>query len=293
LNGFICIDKPVGPTSFAALNRLKRAYGQKKIGHAGTLDPQASGLLLVALGSATRLLPYLPTEPKEYHFGIQFGFETDTLDDAGKAVHEGGRLPCRDEIIPVIERFIGTTQQTPPRYSALKIDGKRAYDRARKGEEFEPRPRPITVTRFSLDSYNETEGRAQCTVECSGGTYVRAIARDVALALGSFGHAVGIHRSAIGPFSLKEAVSLEMLQSEQPPALMSIAQALANFPHHTLSEAQLQPLLHGMDIELTIANPDNKPVLLLDGSGGAIALAHRGANNRYHPRPVLTTAGQD
>lgn len=293
MNGFICIDKPVGPTSFAALNRLKRAYGQKKIGHAGTLDPQASGLLLVALGSATRLLPYIPTEPKEYRFGIQFGFETDTLDDAGKVVQEGGRLPLHEELGAVVHRFIGTTQQIPPRYSALKIDGQRAYERARKGEDFEPRPRPITVTRFTLDRYDEDKGRAQCTVECSGGTYVRAIARDVALALGSFGHAVGIHRSAIGPFSIAQAVSLDTLSTDQPPPLMSIAQAFSAFPQHTLSGAQLGPLLHGMDIELTIANPENSPVLLLDSNGTAVALAHRGAHNRYHPRPVLTAAGQD
>ncbi len=141
MDGFLLIDKPAGPTSFAVVKHVRSFCRRCKIGHAGTLDPAASGLLIVALGNATRLLEFLPTEPKVYTFIVSFGSETDTLDAEGRVTRSGGRIPGEDEIRSVLPRFVGKQMQVPPRFSALKIKGKRAYDLARGSEDFTLAPR--------------------------------------------------------------------------------------------------------------------------------------------------------
>lgn len=215
MDGFLCIHKPQGPSSFQIIDQLRRILRIKKAGHAGTLDPKASGLLLIALGAATRLLQYLPTEPKVYQFGIKFGEQTDTLDSEGKVIFSGGAIPERSAIETILEKFRGVILQVPPVFSAIKIDGVRAYKLARQGDAPEIQERPITIYSLKLNEFDAGAGEAHCEVCCSGGTYVRSLARDIAKEAGTYGFASYVHRTQIGPFRLDDAVKSELFDQAQ------------------------------------------------------------------------------
>lgn len=210
--GLVLIDKPSGITSFAALNDIKRAVGHGKVGHAGTLDKFARGLLLAGVGRCTRLLSIFEDLSKEYEGTFCFGKTTSTLDPEGEVIEEAG-LPSIDEIEAGIPGFIGEIEQVPPAYSALHVDGKRAYQRMRAGEEVVLKPRRVEI--YSLDITSWEPPHLTVKVRCSKGTYIRALARDIAVSAGSVAYVSALKRTRIGSFSVEDAVSPSEFHSER------------------------------------------------------------------------------
>jgi tRNA pseudouridine55 synthase len=209
VNGWVNLDKPVGVTSTQAVAQLKYLFNAKKAGHAGTLDPLASGVLPIAFGEATKTVPIVQEGTKAYQFAVRWGEETDTDDAEGQIVARSDRRPTRHEIEAALPRFVGVISQTPPTYSAIRIAGERAYDLARGGEAFEIAARQIVVHRLALVEAGANE--AQFEAECGKGAYVRAIARDLGRALGCYGHVIELRRTRVGPFSGDAAVPLDRL----------------------------------------------------------------------------------
>jgi tRNA pseudouridine55 synthase len=289
VDGFFLVNKPVGPSSFAIIHQLKPSVLRERIGHAGTLDPAASGLLIVAVGNATRLLQYLPAEPKVYTFAIQFGSETDTLDNEGTVVECGGRVPRQEELEPILSRFVGKVHQEPPRFSAIKIDGERAYARARNNEAFSMTPREVTISSLTLERFDAVNGRATIAAKCSSGTYVRSIARDIARALGTFGFASDIRRTGIGPFSLNDARSVDEIAAAIDSSLMSIREAFKTCICITISEVQKKTLSFGADVRIESA-PEcsgEQPVFAFDQKDEIVAVLTKQKNGFSHPVKVF------
>lgn len=208
-SGLLLINKPEGPSSFDEIRQLRKNVRIKKMGHAGTLDPLASGLMIIAVGQATKLLPYLPTDIKEYEFTVQFGETRTTGDREGDVLESGFSFPVAEALTSVLDSFRGRIKQVPPAYSAIKIDGKRAYELAREGKEVEMKSREVTIYSLELLEFDEKSGAAQMRVQCSAGTYVRSLARDIAVALDSGAYASRIHRTKVGVFSLEDAVAAD------------------------------------------------------------------------------------
>lgn len=280
MNGFFFIDKPTGPTSFDVVRQLRRACGEKT-GHSGTLDPQASGLLICAVGDATRLLPCLPAEPKRYSFGVKFGSETDTLDSEGTVVSGGGRVPSEEEVRAALPAFVGRITQTPPRFSAVRVAGARAYDLARQRRTFELRERTVTIGSLSLARFDSPE--ASLDVTCSGGTYVRSLARDIAKELGTLGIASFIRRLAIGPFTVANAVSPPVAAQDPSAHVVAVAKALASVPSIVLGPVQLETVAMGKDIGI-----DKSDDLIIAYNGqGEVAAVLRKSEGKYHPDKVF------
>ena len=211
ISGWINLYKPLGMTSNQALSAVKRLLHPKKIGHAGTLDPLATGVLPIALGESTKTVPYMMDAIKSYRFSIYFGTQTSTDDMEGEVVAESKHLPSDVEILAVLPKFIGEIEQIPPKFSAIKIDGKRAYKLARAGEKIEMKSRKVRI-----DDLRVLSRKSDCEVElevvCGKGTYVRSLARDVAIVLGSVGHVSSLHRSMVGNFNEKNNILLENIE---------------------------------------------------------------------------------
>ena len=212
IDGWVNLDKPVGVTSTQAVGRLKFLFNAKKAGHAGTLDPLASGVLPVAFGEATKTVPIVQDGAKAYRFRVRWGEERATDDSEGEIVARSDRRPGGPEIAALLPRFVGLIDQTPPTYSAIKIDGARAYDLARDGESFSIAPRAIRV--YRLDLVSAEPDSAVLEAECGKGAYVRAIARDLGRALGCYGHVIELRRTRVGPFSADAAVPLDRLPDD-------------------------------------------------------------------------------
>ncbi len=208
INGWIIVDKPTGITSTAVVNKIKRAFGAKKAGHAGTLDPSATGVLAIALGEATKTIPYVTNREKSYIFEVKFGEATDTDDSEGKIIRRSKMRPSEQDILAAIPLLQGEIKQTPPLFSAVKINGERAYSLARRGEDFDIAPRSLLVSSLKLEKYI-SKSNAILTLECGKGGYVRAIARDLGLKLGCYGHVKWLRRTSSGSFSLSMANSLD------------------------------------------------------------------------------------
>ena len=210
VNGWVILDKPVGMTSTHAVSRLKRIYNGKKAGHAGTLDPLASGILPVAFGEATKTVPFVQDGEKGYRFTVLWGAETDTDDADGTIVARSELRPSRESIEALLPRFTGTFDQIPPAYSAVKIAGERAYDLARDGATVELAARRVTIYDLSIVAMDGDSTIFE--TRCGKGTYVRAIARDLGRALGCHGHVTALRRTRVGPFEETDAVPLEALE---------------------------------------------------------------------------------
>jgi len=212
VHGWIALDKPVGMTSTHAVSIIKRLFSAKRVGHAGTLDPLASGCLPIALGEATKTVPYVMDGRKRYIFTVHFGEERDTDDAEGRVVATSDHRPADDDIRALLPRFTGTIEQVPPRYSAIKIDGERAYDLARDGAEVVLEARPIEVHDLTLVERPDAD-HAVFAAECGKGTYVRSLARDMGRALGTCGHVSALRRAEVGPFRADELIPLEQLEA--------------------------------------------------------------------------------
>jgi len=263
---------------------MRKIFRIDKVGHAGTLDPEAEGLLVLAFGRATKLLQYLDLEPKTYEFSVQFGTQTDTLDREGVMTACNGKLPDADSVAAIIPSFTGPQMQTPPEFSAIKIKGERAYDLARKGKTPKLLPRSITIHQITLKRYDSIAGTAFCTVVCSGGTYVRAIARDMACRLDTFGYASSIRRVSCGNFSCADALGMELISDST--ALLPVGKMLRNIPQvNTDDRIMRQRVACGRDIELQ--EPINGERALLFSQGNLIAMLKRKTGLYYHPEIVF------
>lgn len=216
-SGFLLFDKPAGKTSFAALGELKRTFPGSRIGHTGTLDSFATGLLIVVLGTYSRLASWFVGLDKVYEAEFRFGIGTDTLDPCGSVTGTGG-IPSREALEAVLPAFRGAILQIPPDYSAIHVEGKRASALARKGEALSLQPRPVRI--FSLDLGGYSDGKASVTIHCSSGTYVRALARDIAAACGTCAHVSALRRVKVGPFSVREALASAEEAKAQSPRLL-------------------------------------------------------------------------
>lgn len=210
LHGWLVVDKPAGITSTSVVNKVKWALDAKKAGHAGTLDPDATGVLAVALGEATKTVPYITDALKAYTFTVRLGQKTNTDDAEGEVIAQSDARPTDDDIKTQLAQFVGDIMQTPPLFSAVKIDGERAYKRARDGEEFEIASRPLWVEELLLTDRPDAD-HVTLEMTCGKGGYVRAIARDLGNALGCFGHVRELRRTWSGPFDAKDGVTLEQL----------------------------------------------------------------------------------
>jgi len=213
ISGWVILDKPVGVGSTQCVGRVKWLYQAAKAGHAGTLDPLASGMLPIALGEATRTVPFIMDGEKTYQFTVCWGAETNTDDLEGEVTEKSDKRPTKDEVLALLPNYTGVISQIPPKFSAIKIDGERAYKLARDGEEVQIEPREVEIETLKLVSFSD--GHAKFEALCGKGTYVRALARDLGRDLGCFGHISELRRSAVGPFLEEDMVSLEKhLESE-------------------------------------------------------------------------------
>lgn len=240
VHGLVLLDKPAGITSHDAVYALRKHFGEKRIGHAGTLDPDATGLLVVGVGNATRLIRFMSDMDKTYSCEIAFGKETNTLDDSGDvtATHDMA-LPSIDEIRRIVsEQFVGNILQVPPMVSALKVDGVRLHQLAREGVEIERDPRPITVYEFDVESTSEPLVLS-ARVRCGGGTYIRSLGADLGRALGGGAHIRRLRRHTTGPYTLEESCTLSQ------PMLLPVRDAVRALPIHVLSDAEVDDVLYG------------------------------------------------
>ncbi len=231
INGWINLDKPTGVSSTQAVGRLKFLFNAKKAGHAGTLDPLASGVLPVAFGEATKTVPVVQDGAKSYRFRVRWGEESATDDAEGEIVARSDRRPAPAEIESFLPRFVGEILQTPPTFSAIRIAGARAYDLAREGETFEIEARPIHVYRLELIAAESDD--AVLEAECGKGAYVRAIARDLGRALGCYGHVIELRRTRVGPFSVDSGIPLDRLPDDadlMARAILPLQAGLAEIP---------------------------------------------------------------
>jgi tRNA pseudouridine55 synthase len=250
ISGILLIDKSPGCTSFDVVRRVKGLLKASKIGHLGTLDPFATGLLILCLGEATKLAPFLMGDPKTYEAIIRLGVETDTQDLNGEVIARSDHLPEPDDIYAAAARFVGEIEQIPPMYSAVHHQGQRLYKLARKGEEVERRPRRVTIHRLEVEKVALPE--VDITVTCSGGTYIRTLAADLGAALGCGGHLTALRRLAVGPFKVEDALSLEALKEmtweERQSRLIPLPQCLPGLPAVAVGEGEARRLRQGQAI---------------------------------------------
>ncbi|QFU14938.1 tRNA pseudouridine(55) synthase TruB [Microvirga thermotolerans] len=247
VNGWIILDKGVGMTSTHAVAVVKRSLSAKKAGHAGTLDPLASGILPIALGEATKTVPFVMDGRKSYVFTVAWGAETDTDDSEGEIVARTDRVPDAAAVEALLPRFTGSIEQVPPRFSAIKIQGERAYDLARDGEAVELQPRRVEIDRLAL--VHHEGNRSVLEADCGKGTYVRAIARDLGRALGCLGHIAALRRTRVGPFTEADAVTVDGMTTD-PAALRPVEAALSEIPAVPVSRDMAGRLMRGQSIIL-------------------------------------------
>ena len=251
VHGWVVLDKPLGMTSTQAVGAVRRLFDAQKAGHAGTFDPLATGILPIALGEATKTVPFAVDGEKAYRFTVRFGIETDTDDAEGKIVRTSEKLPTAQEIDNILADFTGEISQVPPTFSAIKVEGNRAYDLARSGEEVVLEPRWIVVEDLRL--IDMTEGAAVLEAECGKGTYVRAIARDMGRALGSAAHVINLRRTRVGAFDEAVSVTLDALRAaaetgDMAAHLRPVEAALDDIPGLSVSAGDAVNLARGQAV---------------------------------------------
>lgn len=283
-DGMLLVDKPAGVTSHDVVLAARRAFGESRIGHAGTLDPFATGLLVLLLGRATRLLPHLDGVPKEYEAVIAFGSETDTDDRDGQVTREAD-LPPEDAISAAIPLLTGNLEQVPPAYSAKRVDGRRAYDAARSGEALTLAPSRVTV--FEWRNVIPEGHLVRATIACGGGTYIRALARDLGRLTGSAAHLMELRRVRSGPFRVADAASLQVVRDGGAVLRPALA-ALPTIPHVILREDEAERILRGMTVPRDL---DAESAALVDGRSGALLAFAEASAASWQPRVVMRKVG--
>lgn len=273
VDGWVCLDKPEGMTSTQALGKVRWLLNAQKAGHGGTLDPLATGILPIALGEATKTIPYCQDHLKTYTFTIIWGEERSTDDAEGEVIATSLVRPDEAAVRAILPRFTGEIEQVPPRYSAIKIDGRRAYDLARDGEEIEMAPRAAWIESLELLENSGSTARFLCA--CGKGTYMRSLGRDIARALGTAGHITGLRRESVGPFTLENAISLAKLEEIGHSAVLPVETVLGDIPALALDEREAAQLKNGKSVSF-IARPDMERL-------------HRAGLETGHPAAALAT----
>jgi tRNA pseudouridine55 synthase len=279
LNGWINLDKPLGMSSAHAVAKVKKLLRPAKIGHAGTLDPLASGILPLALGEATKTVSYMMDADKSYIFTATWGQERTTDDRAGVVVVESSNIPSKNDITSILQQFTGNITQTPPNYSAIKLDGVRAYDLARHGLEMEIKPRQVTVK--SLEILEHTEQATSFICHCGKGTYIRSLARDMGRVLGCYGYVSSLRRIQVGKFNEEGAISLEnlsdMVHKGRVDFLQPVESALDDILAWDIDSALEVRLRHGQTVDIPyIIEGDGESIFMLaQHNGKPVAICKR------------------
>jgi len=300
VHGWVVLDKPVGMTSTHAVAVVKRLFTARRAGHAGTLDPLASGCLPIALGDATKTVPFVMDGRKAYRFTVRWGEERDTDDAEGRVVRTSDLRTSPDAVAALLPRYVGDIEQVPPRFSAIKIEGERAYDIARDGETVELKPRTVTIARLALVEARDPD-HAGFEAECGKGTYIRSLARDLGRALGCFGHVSALRRSAVGPFAEADMISLERLEAlchraaageaSFADTLLPVATALDDIPALAVSRADAARLQRGQAVLMRGRDaPIVRGTVYCTASGNLIALAELD-RGEIVPKRVFNLAG--
>jgi tRNA pseudouridine55 synthase len=276
VDGWVVLDKPLGLGSTQAVGKVRWLFNAEKAGHGGTLDPLATGVLPIALGEATKTVPFVMDGRKEYRFTLRFGEARSTEDGEGEVTATSDARPTDEAIGAALGRFIGSVEQMPPAFSALKIDGKRAYDLARAGEAVDLKPRRVSIERLELLGRPDAD-HADFVVGCGKGTYIRSLGRDLAQVLGTVGHLSALRRTAAGPFREEAAISLPKLEalghnSRLLGALAPVATALDDIPALALTETQADRLRQGQSVLLTRDAPPSDTLVRAEWEGKLVAL---------------------
>lgn len=270
VNGWVCLDKPFEMGSTEAVTKVRRLFDAQKAGHAGTLDPLASGILPIALGEATKTVPFMVEAHKVYRFTVNWGVSTDSVDREGEIIGRSDVRPSVEAVKAALPAFVGDIDQTPPRFSAIKVDGQRAYDLAREGTEFELESRPVTIHSAEVSGAPDAD-HVEILIRTGKGVYVRSLARDLALALGAEGHVSALRREAVGPFSVENAVTLDFLtdlvhRDAAFEGLMPVSTALDDIPELAVTDQDALSLRQGRPIVLLPRQVETLKSRLTDGS---------------------------
>ena len=254
VDGWVCLDKPLEMGSTEAVTRVRRLFDARKAGHAGTLDPLASGILPIALGEATKTVPFMMEARKVYRFTIHWGVSTDSIDREGRIVARSDVRPTVEQVRAALPAFVGEIDQVPPAFSAIKVDGQRAYDLAREGMEVELRARRVTIHEAAVSAAPDAD-HVELTIRTGKGVYVRSLARDLAAVLGAEGHVSALRRERVGPFGLENAVTLDSLEEmvhrgAASEGLLPVATALDDIPELAVTDQDAFSLRQGRPIVL-------------------------------------------
>ena len=253
VHGWVCLDKPLELGSTEAVSIVRRLFDAQKAGHAGTLDPLATGILPIALGEATKTVPFMMDAEKVYRFTVTWGVSTDSVDAEGSEIARSDVRPSREAVEAALPSFVGEIEQVPPRFSAIKVDGQRAYDLARDGAEFELKSRPVTIHEAVITASDAD--RVEIRVRTGKGVYIRSLARDLAVRLGAEGHVTALRREQVGPFSTENAVTLDILREmvhrgAASEGLLPVATALDDIPDLAVTATDAFSLRQGRPILL-------------------------------------------
>jgi len=287
-DGLVVVDKPAGFTSHDVVAKLRKTYAQRRVGHAGTLDPDATGVLLVGLGRATRLLRYLSETGKAYRGRVVFGIATTTLDAAGEILDQRPMPLTRDEVERALPRFIGDIEQLPPMVSAVKIGGRRLHELARAGQEVERVLRPARVDRFEIEAFAPGPyPEATVVVECGSGTYIRTLAADLGTALGGCAHLGELRRLRVGSFTLDESRPLVDIEAAPDDAVLSLTTAMRDLERVDVDAEQERAITHGVAFAcgaLAVQGPGPYAVV---GADGALLAVYEASGAALKPAVVV------
>lgn len=289
MNALLVLDKPQGLSSHSAVHRLRKITGEERVGHAGTLDPMATGVLLILLGSAVRLSEYIVDHDKKYRASVQLGIETDTYDATGRVIASQPANLSSPEIVAALYSFVGKQNQVPPAHSAIQVQGKRAYKLARQGIEVEMQPRAVEI--YSITNVLIENSVVTFDLHCSKGTYIRSLAHDLGVKLGSGAHLSALRRTASGEFTLDQSLTLEAVALAQEDStldrcLLPIDTAIPQFDAVFLDRAQARAVRSGQ----SIAPPPNLTTSLVrayDSDRSLIAILERVSATQLKPKKVL------
>jgi tRNA pseudouridine55 synthase len=291
-DGLVVVDKAAGWTSHDVVAKLRGVYGQKRVGHAGTLDPDATGVLLVGLGRVTRLLRYLQEAGKEYRGRVVFGVATDTLDASGAVLERTEMTVTRDALDAAARAFVGDIEQVPPMVSALKVGGRRLYELARAGEEVERAARPVHISELVVEELDPgAYPEATIRVACSSGTYIRTLAADLGAALGGCAHLGGLRRLRVGSFVLDEARPIEAIEADPDAAVLAPTEAMRDLETVRIDAERARGVAHGATFAAPALLGESEgagPFSVVDGAGNLLAVYERRGGG-VKPSVVLVT----
>lgn len=295
IDGVVVVDKPPGLTSHDVVGRMRRIYSQRRVGHAGTLDPDATGVLVVGLGRATRLLRYLSADSKSYRTEVVFGVATDTLDASGNVLDRRPMELEPSDIEGAVKAFLGDIYQIPPMVSAVKIGGRRLYEIARQGKEVERPPRPVTIHRFELEDLESGPyPKATFLIECGSGTYVRSLAADLGAALGGFAHVCVLRRISSGPFLISEAKTIEEIEDAPADAVVPTSKAMSSLERLEVSAEVARAVQYGAVFPSTSFNVTGDGPFAVIGPTGDLMAIYERRGPGFKPAVVMSgpPAGQ-